>query len=343
MKANSLDALLINKEANVSYLCAYTCRDSYLLISKKNAYFITDFRYSEEIKKNLKGITVIEYKSIFKDISRLIKDLKLRRIGFESRALNYAEYSRIKSLTGPKARLIGTFNLVESSRLIKDAGELKRIKKAAAITNLAFDFIQKNVKPGMKELEIAAEIERFIRYKGARASSFNIMIASGPNSSLPHAPITNRKVRAREPILIDMGVDIEGYKSDLTRVIFLDKILPVHSKIYRIVQDAKNKAIEAVKPGEPISKIDKTARDIISKNGFSRFFGHSLGHGVGLEVHEEPVISSKNQLQTLQEGMVFTIEPGIYLPGRFGIRLEDMVSVAKKGAELLSGDINKPN
>ena len=341
LRNNSVDALLVSKEANVSYLCDYPCRDSYLLVHPKETIFITDFRYTEEAKKNIPGVSVFQYDNLFKDTAALARKLKVRKLGFEAKDLNFAEYSKIKSYLGPKAKLKDTFNIVETLRQIKGDQEINLIRQAIKITAQTFEFIRKFLKPGVKELEIAAEIERFIRYQGAKMSAFNILIASGPNSSLPHALISSRKIRPGEPILIDIGVDINGYKSDLTRVFFLDKIPTIQRRIYGIIQEAQGLAIAAVKPGIIIADIDSAGRKHIEEQGFGRYFGHSLGHGIGLEVHEEPSISSKNKAQHLEEGMVFTIEPGIYLPGKFGIRLEDIVLVTKKGAEVLSGAVNK--
>src|SRR3989338_4069839 len=341
LKNNSVGALLVSKEANASYLCDYPCRDSYLLVHPKETIFITDFRYTEEAKKNIPGVSVFQYDNLFKDTAALARKLKVNKLGFEAKDLNFAEYSKIKSYLAPKAKLKDTFNIVETLRQIKGDQEINLIRQAIKITAQAFAFIQKFLKPGVKELEIAAEIERFIRYQGAKMSAFNILIASGPNSSLPHALISSRKIRPGEPILIDIGVDINGYKSDLTRVFFLDKIPTIQRRIYGLIQEAPGLAIAAVRPGRIIGDIDSAGRKHIEEQGFGRYFGHSLGHGIGLEVHEEPSISSKNNAQKLEEGMVFTVEPGIYLPGKFGIRLEDMVLVTKKGAEVLSGAVNK--
>ena len=336
----SLDGFLVSSEANVSYLTGYQARDSYLLASKKEACFITDFRYREEAEKNIQGLKVFQYKNLFRDIAGLTRKFKIRRLGFESRDLNFAEYARIKGYLGPRVKLIDTFNVIEALRQIKAPQELKHIKEAIRITVLALKFLKKYLKPGMSELRVQGEIERFIRYQGARASAFSIIVASGPNSSFPHAVISERKIRADEPLLIDLGVEVQGYKSDLTRVFFLGKISSVQRKIYKIIQGAQAQAIEAVKPGIQVSRLDFAARSYIASAGYGKYFGHNLGHGVGLEVHEEPAISAKNKSQ-LKEGMVFTIEPGIYLPGRFGLRLEDMVLVTKKGFEVLSGAIDK--
>lgn len=340
LEASSIDGFLVSHEANVWYLCNYKINDSYLLVAKKEVYFITDFRYREEAKRNIKAVKVFQYKNLSKDIANLAKRLGIRRLGFEAKSLNFAEYCKIKDELDQKIKLVDTFNIIESLREIKDAQELKVIKEAVGITAKAFGFIDGFLRKGLSEVEIAGELERFIRYNGAKMSAFNIIVASGPNASFPHAAVSDRKIRGAEPILVDMGVEVNGYKSDLTRVFFLDKIPLIQRRIYNIIKEAQLKAIEIVKPGIEIREVDNSARSYIAKSGYGKYFGHSLGHGVGLEVHEEPSISGKNSSK-LREGMVFTIEPGIYLPGRFGIRLEDMVLATKKGAEVLSGAINK--
>lgn len=340
LKAGSLDALLISKAANVSYLSYYNIPDSYLLVSPKKAYLITDFRYIAEAEKNIQGLPVFKYNNLFKDIARLAKKLKVRRLGFEAKDLKVAEYAKIKEYAGPKIKLVDTFNLIESLRQIKEPQEVKYIKEAIAITASALKFLKGYLKPGLSELEIAGELERFIRSRGAPRSAFNIIAASGPHSSFPHAPISSRRLKPSDSVLIDIGVEVQGYKSDLTRVFFSDRIQPIQGKLYQIIIGAQEKAIEAVKPESEISRLDYAARSYIRSFGYGRYFGHSLGHGVGLEVHEEPHISAKNK-SLLKEGMVFTIEPGIYLPGRFGLRVEDMVLVTKTGVEVLSGAIDK--
>ncbi len=340
LKTGSLDGFLVSKEENVSYLSNYHICDSYLLVSPKKVYFITDFRYVEEARKNIRGVEVFKYSNLFKDIGRLAGRLKIRRLGFEARDLNVASYGKIKEYSGLKIKLIDTFNLVEALRQIKEAQEVKYIKEAIGITGRAFEFLKGYLKAGLSELEIAGELERFIRFQGAAKSAFNIIVASGPNSSFPHAQVSKRRLKPGDALIIDLGVEVKGYKSDLTRVFFLDKILSIKRKIYQIVIGAQEKAIEAVKPGSEICKIDQAGREFIRSFGYGKYFGHSLGHGVGLEIHEEPAICAKNK-SPVQAGMVFTIEPGIYLPGRFGMRVEDMVLVTEKGVEVLSGAINK--
>jgi Xaa-Pro aminopeptidase len=230
--------------------------------------------------------------------------------------------------------------LVESFRQIKSKNELSKIKKAIEITKLAFQYAKTIIRVGVRENELACLLESFIKERGADSFSFDIIVASGQNTSYPHYKTSKKRLKKGEVLLIDMGVNYLGYKSDLTRIFFLDKITPVIRRIYNIVLMAQERAIKNIKPGVPISEIDRTARQFITRQGFGRYFGHSLGHGIGLEVHEDPHISFKNN-NLLTENMIFTVEPAIYLPGRLGIRIEDMVLVTPNGAEILSGDIDK--
>ncbi len=342
LRQDNLDGLILSSPANISYLTNFTSRDSYFLISKKPNIYFTDSRYAQEAKKGLKGLALITKinGSVFKIIADTCVDLGLKRIGFEERYLAFAEHKKIKEELNNRGDLIPTYGLVEELREIKTAEELEKIKKAIQITIKAFKFIKNFIVPGKKEIEVAAELERFIRYCGAESSAFDIIIASGTNSSFPHHLTSQRKIKNNEPILIDMGVDYMGYKSDLTRVFFLGKINPAVKRIYDIVCKAQDKAIKEIKPAVQINKIDAAARQYITQKGYGGFFGHNTGHGIGLEVHEEPRISSKVE-GILKPDMVFTVEPAIYLPNKFGIRLEDIILVTKKGSNVLSGALDK--
>jgi Xaa-Pro aminopeptidase len=342
LEKNHLDSLLVTSQPNISYLTGFSSRDSYLLISFKKSIFITDFRYLEETKQNLKNFDIeLIDSSLFKCINRLVKKLKLRRLGFEAKNLNFAEYQNLKKVLPPKTEFIPTYNLVESLRLIKDKKEIDKIKKAIQISIKTFGFIKSIIKPGIREIDLSAEIERFIRRESVSQSPFPIIVASGPRSCLPHALTSKRIIKDNEPVLVDLGVDFEGYKSNLTRCFFLGKMTNKFIKVYNIVLEAQKRALGIIREGIVINKIDKIARNFISENGFGRlFFGHNLGHGIGLEVHEEPAISSKNNNKT-KEGMVFTIEPAVYIPKEFGVRIEDIVLVRKGGLEVLSGALHK--
>jgi len=342
LELNRIDALFVSSAANISYLTEFQSRDSYLLISKKKTVYFTDSRYTLEAKQKLNNrfeICQISAKAI-STIAGVCNKMNLKKIGIEEKNLNVALFNSYKKELRGKTRLIPVRNLIESHREIKDENELKNIRKATNITLKAFNFIKNFIKPGRKELEIAAELERFIRYEGASNSSFDIIVASGPNSSFPHHISSQRKIRENEPVLIDMGVDFKGYKSDLTRVFFSGKMLPLQRKIYETVEAAQKAAILKIKPGIPAKEIDATARQYITEKGFGGNFSHSTGHGIGLEIHEEPNISPNNA-SLLHEGMVFTVEPGIYLAGKFGIRIEDTIIINNRKVEVISsGSIN---
>ncbi len=342
LNQENLDGLVVSSQPNITYLTRFISRDAYLLVSQKENIYFTDSRYIEAAKFCLKGAVVIKKinGSVFKIIADACRNLRLKRVGFEERDLPYAEYKKIKEDLGRFIRLVPTHNLVEELRQIKAKTELEKIKKATQITIKALEFIKNFISAGKKEIEIAAELQRFIRYNGASGSAFEIIVASGPNSSFPHHLASQRKIKNNEPVLVDIGIDYLGYKSDLTRVFFLGKINTLARSIYDIVSKAKELAITHVKPGVCVSKIDALARQYITKRGYGGFFGHNLGHGIGLEVHELPPISGGEDNQ-LKAGMVFTIEPAIYLPNKFGIRLEDMVLVTPKGCEVISGALHK--
>ncbi|MFA6384093.1 MAG: Xaa-Pro peptidase family protein [Candidatus Omnitrophota bacterium] len=334
-----VDGMLITDPNNISYLTGYKCRDAYLVITKKNSVYITDGRYTQEMRKSLSGFSVVDIKPAF---SRVLADLcltlKIARLGFEEQKVSYSLYNKLqKALPAALVPLSGT---VEALRLIKTPDEIEKIRVATRIAMRAYGYIQDFLKPGAKEIEIAGEIERFIRFEGASCASFDIIVASGPNAALPHYQTSERKLKAAEAVMIDLGVEYKGYKSDLTRVFFLGKINTLITRVYGIVRTAQERALAAIKPNVAAGRIDQAARQYIRDKGYGKYFMHSLGHGLGLEIHEAPSLSPKVE-QVLRPGMVFTVEPGIYLPGKFGIRIEDMVLVTRKGHEVISGSLNK--
>ena len=342
LKNNDLDGLVVSSQPSISYLSGFLSQDAYLLISPKGNVYFTDSRYIEAAKIGLKKAVAIKKinGSFAETISAACKSLGLVKVGFEERNMSYAEYKKIKEELSKDIAFIPTHSLIEELRQLKRQDELRKIKKAVEITVKAMEFIKKLILPGKRELEVAAELERFIRLSGAWSCAFDIIVASGPNSSFPHHRTSQRKIKNNELVLIDMGVDYLGYKSDLTRVFFLGKIDFLTRKIYDIVLKAQGLAIRETKESALIGKVDGAARQYITEQGYERFFGHNLGHGVGLEIHELPSISP-GENNRLKNGMVFTIEPAIYLPNKFGIRLEDMVSLGHQGCEVLSGALHK--
>ncbi|MBL7132014.1 MAG: aminopeptidase P family protein [Candidatus Omnitrophica bacterium] len=341
LQKTQLDGILVSHQSNITYLTGAPSFDSYLLISRKQNFYITDSRYYQQAHSRLKDFRIkLGGEFVFRTIAKLALDAKVKRLGFEARNLDVAQHHQIKNFLG-QIYFVPTHELIEELRKIKQSEELEKIKKAVRITVQALAYARKIIRPGLKEIEIAAQLEYFIRYKGgARTTSFETIVASGKNSSFPHHLTSGRRLKKEEILFIDVGVDYQGYKSDLTRTFFLGKISSAITKIYNIVRQAQAQAIKRIKPGVKISDIDQRARQYITKHGYGGFFAHNLGHGIGLEVHEQPHISSRNET-IIEPGMVFTIEPGIYLPNKFGIRIEDDVIVTKNGCEVLSADLDK--
>jgi len=337
----NLDALLITDVSNIAYLANFKADDCYIILDAKKRYFLTDFRNIEEAKKAVKNFNAVCIKdSVFKTVPELIKKIKARRLGFEAKSLDYASYAKLKKDLKKNCKLIPTFDLIEDSRQIKTESEIRLIRKAVNISIGAYRFVKRIIRANMSENDLISRIESFIKDKGAQGTSFEPIAASGRHSSYPHARSTDKKIGKNSVLTLDFGVDYKGYKSDLTRVFFLGRIPADLRKIYDVVLEAQARAISKIEPGISAAQIDAEARNFIARKGFGRFFQHATGHGIGLEVHEAPFISKKNK-KPLIPGMVFTVEPGIYIPGRFGVRIEDMVLVKKNGVEVLSGALNK--
>jgi len=315
-------------------LSGFLGTDSYCIISPLDKYIITDFRYAEQAKKQALGFEIVSGQtSFFKKTIRVIKEKKFKRVGFESQNLTVKETQIINK--GLSRDLVSTFGMVEELRILKDKSEITAIEKAASIASAVLKKSVKALKKGSTEMEIAAKIDFAFRKSGAQGSAFETIVASGPNGSMPHAHPTKRRVRESEPVIIDCGVRVDGYNSDLTRTCIVGTISRNFKLIYSVIKSAQSKAICKIKPGVKISDIDKAARDYITKKGFGKCFGHATGHCIGIDVHELPSINSRNH-KRLREGMVFTIEPGIYIPEWGGVRIEDMVVVTNRGHRVLT-------
>ena len=337
-KHKKIDALLVLRDANIRYLTGFPASESWLFIGPRRTSFITDFRYVLEAKKGLKGVGVKQYtKSIYETLFDLVAMEDVRRIGIDERHLTLAQYRTLRRHAPQGVSFIKTNDFVEDFREIKDADEVERIRNSLRIHKQAHQYLKRIVKPGITERALLLKLEAFVKSRGA-GFSFDTIIASGVNSCYPHAVVTGRKIRKDEPLLIDMGIDVEGYKSDLTRMFFLGRIPELVGRVKDCVATAQRKAIEKVRDGALIASIDYEARNYLDQQGFGKYFGHALGHGVGLEIHENPRISQKNS-SCLREGMVITIEPAVYFPEKFGVRIEDMVLVTKEGCEVLSDNI----
>ena len=333
-----VDGFLITKLTNIRYLVGFTGSSGVLLVTQGEAIFFTDFRYKEQSKREIKEAeTFIIKESLFKEVAKHPIFKSLKRIGFEEE-LKYSNYELLKKELKNK-KLLPLKDKVENLRSIKDEREIKNIKTSAKIADSAFksirDLIPKSIiRPGVKEESIATELDYQLRKEGASRNSFETIVASGPNAALPHARAGKRKLAPGDTIIIDFGALYNGYASDMTRTLILGDN-PKANEIYKIVLNAQLTAINNVKPGVQLKELDRIARDAITSSGYGEYFGHSLGHGVGLEIHEAPMVSANSE-EVAQKGMVFTIEPGIYLPGKLGVRIEDMVLVTDTGAELIT-------
>ncbi|MBU0468168.1 MAG: Xaa-Pro peptidase family protein [Candidatus Omnitrophica bacterium] len=334
-----IDSLLVTSDINIRYLTGFTSYESWLLISKKGSFYITDARYYIEAKSKLKNCAVVCFKeSKYKTVFEIANKAKFNSLGIDENALTLFEYNQLQKNKEKQVKLIKATGFIESFRVIKDPAELKYIKEALKIQKKAVGYLRRIIKPGITEKEVFSKLDKYVKGQGV-SFSFTPIIASGQNSVCPHAGLTDRKIRAKDVVLVDFGIDVKGYKSDLTRMFFLGRIPKPMKEIFDSVERAQRAAIEMIKPGIAVASIDKQARNCLSKNKLDRYFTHALGHGVGLDIHEAPRLSQKD-LSIFKEGMVITIEPAVYIPGQFGIRIEDMVYVTKKGYEVLSDDIN---
>ncbi|MBI5123990.1 MAG: aminopeptidase P family protein [Candidatus Omnitrophica bacterium] len=334
LKERSQNAFLVTNETNVKYLSGFQGSDSALLITPDAQFFLTDSRYTEEAKDCVKGFTVIEVtSSTYETIGNVIKKNRIKRLGFESMNLPFEVARRLEGYLA-HAKLSPAKNIVESLRAVKDDTEIKYIKRSVG---LAMSVLKKTVnliRPGVSEKFLSISIECEFIKRGARAG-FDCIVASGKNTSKPHARSTSKKVNKNDFVMVDIGCELDNYNSDMTRMALVGSIKDKIKEIYIIVRAAQEKVFEKIHPGVRISDVDSAGRNYIKEKGFGKFFGHSIGHGVGLDVHEEQSISGRNA-GILKPGMVFTVEPAIYIPGFGGVRIEDMVLVTDKGREILT-------
>ncbi len=336
-----IDGLLVSSWPNVRYITGFKGTESWALVSPKGLHFITDSRYSEQANEEAPGfrISLRGQKSVSTLVAELCAEMKLKRLGFEPSVASFAFHASLaRALKG--VELKPTEGLIESLREIKDAGEIESLKRSADIAVKGFHYVRQTTRAGMTEREVQGRLEYFTKSLGSEKPAFDIIIATGPRASMPHCQTNETPVRNNDVLLVDMGVVWEGYYSDLTRPIFLGKISALHKKIHGIVWEAQRAGIRKAGPGVPAHEVDAACRSVIKKYGYAEYFGHGTGHGVGLEIHEAPTVSPKSET-ILRPGMVITVEPGIYLPGKFGVRIEDMVLITPNGHEVMTSDLDQ--
>lgn len=338
IRANDLDAFIITKLAHIRYLTGFSGSNAVVIIMPRSVYFFTDGRYTEQVKTELLPLprlkTFIE-RDVWGYVAKhnLLKDAE--RVGFEADAVSFATAESIKKTIKP-TKMLPFSGWLEEITMPKTDEEAAEIKKAADLTAKVYEYILGFVKPGMRESEVAAEISYQGRKLGAEGDAFDIIVASGPRGALPHGRASDKKLKKGELVTLDFGFTVNGFNSDMTRTFAIGKPKPFDKKIYEIVLEAENAAIDAVHAGVNAKELDAVARRIIENAGYGENFNHSLGHGLGINVHENPGISFRADKVSIPEHCVITIEPGIYIPDVCGVRIEDDVRVTATGCTVLT-------
>ena len=330
----SIDALLVTNPYNRRYMANFTGTAGVVFITKEEALFITDFRYVEQATEQAVGYTVVEQRrTVVEQVADEVVRLGVRPLGFEKDHMTYGEFEIFEEYVD--AILVPVSGWVEQLRLIKTEDELAILQRAADIADETFEHICTYIRPGVSELDVANEMERYMRSLGATQSSFDSIVASGVRGALPHGVASDKLIEEGELVTLDFGALYNGYISDITRTVAVGEPSEQMKEVYEIVLAAQKRGVEQIRPGMKASEADQVVRDVIVEKGYGEAFGHSTGHGIGLEVHEMPALSSRNDT-VLQCGMTVTVEPGIYLPGIGGVRIEDDIVLTETGNRRLT-------
>ncbi len=330
----NLDAILFTNLLNIRYLCGFSGSEGALLLSRDAAWFLCDSRYTTQADAEVGDAAIRQFTAKLDTVAELITELKLLRIGYEAAHTTVEDFNVLSGkLTGRE--LVSISGDLDQIRSCKDSEELGRLRKVASIASTSLLAVLPILKPGISEMVVARELEFEMRRQGADGRAFDFIVASGERGAMPHGRASDKTVKAGELVTIDFGASKDGYYSDETVTVVIGQTDARYREIYGIVKEAHDRAIACVKPGVACRQLDAVARDFIKESGYGEYFGHGLGHGVGLEIHEKPVISPRSE-SVVEEGMVFTIEPGIYIPGFGGVRIEDTVAVSAHGCELLT-------
>lgn len=343
LKEKNLDGIFLQKDANIRYLSGFTNSDSYLLLDSNNKAIITDSRYTEQAQNECPDFQVVRWRNPYPSLTETVLDLcrkwGIKRLGFEAAVINFDLYSRVKdALEG--VELIPTIGLVEEIRKIKDTDEISLIKRACEISDKSFEELLGYIKPGVSEKDIEREFQYIMKKNGADEKAFDIIGISGVKTSLPHGIPSDKLIEMGDFITLDFGAQVQGYKCDMTRTICIGKASDEQKRIYSIVEESQKRGLEAISSGILGKLVDKASRDVIEEAGYGQYFGTGLGHGVGLEIHELPFMSTSCE-EDLTVGNVLTVEPGIYIPSWGGVRIEDLVLVKENGYEVLTHTTKK--
>jgi Xaa-Pro aminopeptidase len=336
LQESHLEALLVTHPPNIRYLCGFTGSSGALLIHGGRAVLFTDGRYATQARAEVaRARVVVARGSLLLAAARFAENGRLRLLGIESHHMTVNARATLHRALATKTRLRDLGPVVERVRMIKDAGEIARLREAVHLGARLLDIALPIIRPGVKESEVAAELEYAARRAGAEGMSFETIVAAGPRSALPHGVASAAAIPARGFVVLDFGVILHGYCSDMTRTVHVGKASAAEGSVYQAVRQAQQAALDAVRAGVACSEVDRSARRVLRRAGLARYFTHSTGHGVGLEIHEPPRLAS-GQADQLEAGMVVTIEPGVYLPARGGVRIEDMVVVTQSGCDVLT-------
>ena len=342
MKELQLDAILLTNEPDICYLTNFTGEDSIGLITAKDFYLVTDFRYVEQAQQEAGWMQMVLREAKMADaLAQAIAQAKVKRIGYEANYMAVGQLKALETALGEQkldktVELVPMENVMVNIRKVKDDHEIDLIRKSVALAEEAFEAVRGEIKAGLTENYLAGLMIFELRSRGASDASFPVIVAAGANSSLPHYRPGEALIQRDQPLLMDWGAKYKGYCSDLTRTFLIGRVSEKIKKIYKVVLDAQTAAIRFLRPGVTTLQADRVARDVIDRAGYGKHFGHGLGHGLGLEIHELPAMRKIGGEEELRPGMVVTVEPGIYLPGEGGVRIEDDVLITHSGCEVLT-------
>ncbi len=341
LREKKADAVIVNKEVNLHYFSGFRGDDSLLLISQDDALLVTDSRYTEQAAAQAPLFEIVEQKDgLFSKAAECVKARGWKKLAFEGNAMTYDQFVKLRGLLGADSAPEISVNLGEL-RTVKETEEIAAMKKAAEIGDAAFLDIVKFIRPGVSEREVAARLETTMRNLGSERPAFTTIVASGERGSLPHGIATEKLIVSGEFVTMDYGAVYEGYHSDMTRTVCVGHASDAQRKLYGMVLAAQEFGVSLVKPGASGKEVDAQVRQRITDAGYGENFGHGLGHSLGLEIHEEPRLSKKSDCEHLLPGMLVTVEPGVYLPGKGGLRIEDTVLVTETGGEPLTASSKK--
>jgi Xaa-Pro aminopeptidase len=331
-----IDGLYVTDMLNIRWLTGFTGSAGYAVVTPSVARFYTDFRYMDQAAAECPDFEIVKLETrLPEETAKMLIDSGSLRLGFEAGNVTYKQYTEVTEKIGDALSFVATNSVVEKLRQIKDETELAWIQRACVLADKAYEFIQTYIKPGVAERDVMFELETFIRRQDGAEPAFGTIVASGPRGALPHGRASDRIMQSGELVTLDFGARLGGYCSDITRTVALESVSDEQRRIYDIVHEALHLGIANIKPGVPGKEVDAIVREFIASHGHGEHFGHGLGHGLGLYVHDHPGMSKTSEL-TLEAGMVVTVEPGIYVPGFGGVRIEHDVLVTDSGGQVLT-------